>query len=52
VVSCTANLLGDCELRAVVRTLAGDGKPQTGWPEPMITEVLSASTGPRPRINL
>jgi len=25
---------------------------ETGWPEPMITEVLSASTDPRPRINL
>jgi Zn-dependent peptidase ImmA (M78 family) len=25
---------------------------ETGWPEHMITEVLSASTDPRPRINL
>lgn len=31
-----------------IRTLASE----TGWPEPMITEALSASTDPRPRINL
>jgi len=34
VVSGTANLLSDCDLRAVVRTVAGDGQPQvlyTGW---------------------
>jgi Zn-dependent peptidase ImmA (M78 family) len=31
-----------------IRTLASE----TGWPESMITEALSASTDPRPRINL
>jgi hypothetical protein len=32
-VSCTANLLGDCELRAVVRTVAGNGKPPVPYTE-------------------
>jgi hypothetical protein len=34
VVSGTANLLNDCDLQAVVRTVAGDGTPHvlhTGW---------------------
>src|SRR5215475_3324369 len=37
VVSGTANLLGDCDLLAVVQTVAGDGKPyllHTGSPRP------------------
>jgi hypothetical protein len=31
VVSGTANLLSDCDLRAVVRTVAGDGEPATAY---------------------
>lgn len=36
------------EAGLTIRTLASE----TGWPEPMITELLSASTDPRPRIDL
>jgi hypothetical protein len=51
VVSGTVNLLGDCDLLAVVQTVAGDGKPyllHTGWWRPGQTSRADRPRSPCP----